>query len=260
VLAVYSSSNGLAAAVLVAVTAFVLPVGWAARIVLAVTAVLSIASFFVGYRLPADPTGDRIALDSWQGVLQLLDYVNAFLGSIGQYSARVWPVLGIVGLAVWAAVALALLLRFRAGCPLDPSAIALFMLATLAIATAVMAGIGRGGHGSQQALSPRYATWSILFWAGLAGAAWRVADAAGHPPLKLATLGVTGWLLALSYPSGRYQADYARRSAAMIDVATAELRAGQQITAPNRGVHPDVDRIRPLIEFLRARRLSVFAD
>src|SRR5262249_42762772 len=143
VLAVYSSANGLAAAVVVALMAFVLPVGRTARCVLAAAAALSIASFFVGYTLRADPTGSRASLGSWPGVQQHLDCVTAFLGGIGQSILRILLVLGIIGLAIWAPVGLALLLRLRSGRPLDPSAIALFMLAPLAIATATMAGMGR---------------------------------------------------------------------------------------------------------------------
>jgi hypothetical protein len=259
-LTVYSSANGLAAAPMVAVMALVLPIGRAARIVLVATAALSVASFFVGYTLPAGDPGFRVSLDSLQGVLQFLAYVRAFLGSIGQFSYRILPVLGIVGLAIWAAAALALVWRLRNGASFDPSTCALLMLAALAIATAAMSALGRAGMSPQQALSARYATWSILFWASLAGALWRLADAAGRPRLKVATLGITAWLLVLSYLSGRYFVDYARSNAATIDMVTVELRAGRILPEHLLRVHPGGEAIRPQVEFLRAHRLSVFAD
>jgi hypothetical protein len=157
-------------------------------------------------------------------------------------------------------VALALILRVRSGYPFDPSSCALVALATLAIATAAMTALGRAGMGPQQALSGRYATWSVLFWVSLAGAAWRLADAAAHPRLKIATIGVAAWLLALSYLSGRPFVAYARNSAASLDLATAELRAGRIVPEHLGHVHPKLDTILPHLEFLRARRLSIFAD
>jgi hypothetical protein len=260
VLAVYASSNGLAVAPMVAVMALVLPVGRAARIVLAATAALSVASYFVGYTLPPSNVEGHASLGSLGGALQFLDYVTTFLGSIGQTNSKVLLLLAIVALAAWAAVALALVSRLRSGCPLDPSALALLMLATLAIATAAMTALGRAGMGPGQALSSRYATWSVLFWVPLAGAAYRLADAAGRSVAKIATVAVAAWLLVLSYRSGRYFVDYARQSAAVIDAVTPELRAGRILPENLIRVHPRGEAIRPRVEFLRDHKLSIFAD
>jgi hypothetical protein len=259
VLAVYASSNGLAVAPLVAVMAFVLPVGRVARIVLAATAAFSVGTYFVGYTVAKHPEY-HASLGSRDGVLQFLDYVTTFLGSIGQTNSKVLVVLGIVSLVVWSAVVLALVARARSGCPLDPSALALLMLATLAIATAAMTALGRAGIGPRQALSSRYATWSVLFWVPLAGAAYRLADAAARPVAKIATVVVAAGLLGLSYRSGRYFVDYARQNAAIIDAVAPELRAGHILPENLIRIHPRGDEIRPSVEFLRAHKLSIFAD
>jgi hypothetical protein len=153
---------------LVTVMAFVLPVGREARIVLAAAAALSIASYFVGYTVPPYHAAFHASLGSRDGVLQFLYYIAAFLGSVAQHSLKVSFLLGIIGLAVWAAVTFALLSRLRFGGPLDPSAVALLLLATLAIATAAMTALGRAGIGPLQGMSSRYATWSVLFWASRA--------------------------------------------------------------------------------------------
>jgi hypothetical protein len=134
------------------------------------------------------------------------------------------------------------------------------MLATLAIATAAMTALGRAGMGAHQGLSSRYATWSVLFWVSLAGVVWRLAHASGRPGLKIATVGVTAWLLGLSYLSGRYFLDHARNNAAVIDMVTSEVRSGRFVPEHLLRIVPGGDAIRPYIEFLRAHGLSIFAD
>ena len=118
-----------------------------------------------------------------------------------------------------------------------------------------MTALGRAGMGPEQGMSSRYATWSVLFWACLAGSAWRLADTARRPVVKIATLGVAAWLLGLSYFSGQDFVNRTKEHAVMLDAVTAKLRAGRIVPEHLAQVYPDPDIVL-LIEFLRAHRLS----
>jgi hypothetical protein len=259
VLAVYSSANGLAVAPMVAVSALVLPVARASRVALVSTAVLSVASYFVDYAAwsAAEFQASR-SVD--HGALYFLGYVAAFLGSVDPHDFETSLVLGSIGLGIWASVAYKLLSRFRSAGTLDPSLVALFLLATLAIATAAMIALGRGGMGDRLALSSRYTTWSVLFWGSLAGCVGRFDDAAVPRVAKIATMGLTLALLIVSYVASGLFIRQSREYAAATDVLSAELRAGRIVPEHLTRIYPKPEAIVPLIELLRARRLSIFAD
>jgi hypothetical protein len=87
-LAVYSSANGLAAALIVLAAALVLPVGRTARLVLPATAILAIASYLVGYGAPPYHEPFHAVLRSAHGVAQFLIYIPTLLGSIAQRFGR----------------------------------------------------------------------------------------------------------------------------------------------------------------------------
>jgi hypothetical protein len=140
----------------------------------------------------------------------------------------------------------------------DSSAITLLMLATVAVAIAVLTAFGRAGLGPQQGMQLRYATWPTLFWVCLAASGWRLAKGAGHTVPGVITLGVIGLLLYLSYlPT---EAKRLEIKTARIDAIASELRAGTIVPEHLVEVYPLPDRIIPLIEFLRAYRVSIFAD
>jgi hypothetical protein len=262
-LAVYSSANGLAAALIVLAAALVLPVGRTARLVLPATAILAIASYLVGYGAPPYLEPFHAVLRSAHGVAQFLIYIPTLLGSIAQRFGRTaCAVLGIAGLGLWCVLVRTMLRRLRCKHTVDPSTAAMLMLAALSIATAAMCAFGRASLGTEQALSSRYATTAVLFWAGLAAAAWRLADATGHEArVRVAIMGFVAWLLVLSHLSAAGIVGNFTARAALVDSITEELRAGR--FDPEHVVEiyrPGAKFIRPHIEFLRARRLSIFAD
>jgi hypothetical protein len=257
-LAVYSSANGLAVAPLVALAALILPVGRAARTVLVAAAALSVASFFVGYQLPPD-TSSHASFATRDGALLFLEYIAAYLGSIYPHDFEASLVIGIVGLVAWASAACRLWWRFRSAGHLDPGLLALFLLATEAVATATMTAFGRVGFGERLALSSRYTTWSVLFWVSLLGFAWRLEDATRRPVARIAALGVAGLLLAASYLASRPFVRQMRDITATIDAVSAELRAGR-IVREHLAQIGNPEAIIPHIEFLRTHRLSIFAD
>jgi len=258
-LAPFSSANGLAVPPLAVFMAFVLPVPRAARIALTAAAALSVAGFFVGYAPPPSDPAYRPVLSSPEGLLAFARYVAAFLGSIDQHHPDNAIAVGAAGLAAYVALVGVLLLALRSK-RIDPSTAALAMLATMAVATAVMTGLGRAGAGPLQAMSWRYVTWSVLFWASLLGCGWRQAAAAGHTIPAVANLVIAAILVGVSYFPGRFIAIREKERAAAIDSLTAELRAGHLVPEHLSSVYPGSMSIVPLVEFLRARRLSIFAD
>jgi uncharacterized membrane protein (Fun14 family) len=263
VLAVYSSANGLTAALIVLVAALVLRVGRTARLVLPATAILAIASYLVGYGAPPYHQPFHAALRSSHGVAQFLIYMPALLGSIAQrFGLAACVILGIAGLGLWCVLVRTTLRRLRCGQAPDAGTTAMLMLAAMSIATAAMCAFGRASLGTEQALSSRYATTAILFWAGLAAAVWRLADATGQEArVRMAIIGVGVWLLVLSYLSAASIVGNFTARAALVDSITEELRSGR--FDPEHVVEifrPGAEFIRPHIEFLRARRLSIFAE
>jgi hypothetical protein len=137
VLVVYSSANGLAAALIVLVAALVLPVGRTARIVLPATAILAIASYLVGYGAPPYHEPFHAVLGSWHGLAQFLIYIPALLGSIAQrFGVAACVALGIAGLGLWCVLVRTMLRRFRRGQAFDAGTTAMLMLAAMSIATA----------------------------------------------------------------------------------------------------------------------------
>src|SRR5262249_25985130 len=130
--------------------------------------------------------------------------------------------------------------------------------ATVAVAIAVLTAFGRAGLGPQQGMQLRYATWPTLFWVCLAASGWRLAKGAGHTVPGIITLGVIGLLLYLSYlPT---EAKRLQIKTARIDAIASELRLGLIVLDLLVEVYLLPDRIFPLIEFLRAYRVWIFAD
>jgi hypothetical protein len=257
--AAYSSANGVIATAMTLILAWVLPIGWPARLTITAAAALALAGFFHGFQflehsqtLPFTSFGDATA--------NLAQFVLAFLGSLLQKRGLEAAVgLGIAGAAAWIAAGVWSIVRWRRG-TLDPSVIALMALATFALATAVMIGIARGSHGPRQALFTRYATFGVVFFASLVGLAWRAAGLTAEScrrKIVVSAVGAALLLQAYRLP-GEYQ--YLAWLAGHIDVATAELRAGRFDPEHVKYLYQTPEFVRPHIEFLRAHRLSFFAD
>jgi hypothetical protein len=142
---------------------------------------------------------------------------------------------------------------------LDTALIAVMALATFSVATALMIAMARGHNGIQQALLTRYGTFSAVFLVALLGAGWQLAGAARYWPLKVLIAGIGANLLVASY---RVPLEFRLLTlhVAEVDRAVVDLRAGRYDTEPVRKFLLDPEGLRPAVEFLRARRLSFFAD
>ena len=259
ILSTYSSANGVVATVMTIVLAWALTIGWGARLVITAAAVLALASFFYGFQVHPDTVRQMHLPQTGEGLMSYLGFMCALLGSIAQQrgiDAAVY--LGIAGLAVWAAIAVWSLVLWRRRA-LDTALITLVALATFAVATALMIAMARGLNGVHQALLTRYGTFSVVFFVSLLGSAWQLAGAARYWPLKVLIAGIGANLLVASYRVP-LELRILTLHVAEVDRAVADLRAGRQDTEPVRKFLSDPERLRPAVEFLRARRLSVFTD
>ena len=261
VLAVYSSANGLAAAAMAAAISFALPIGRITRSIIALVACLSIAGYFADYRSQMLDDGMRASLASWEDLLHFVIFIATFLGAVEQKGLVTTIGFGLVGFAFWSALTFLTIRLHLQSRQLDLNAIVLLLLATFAIATAAMTAIGRAGMGAEQAMSSRYGTWTVLFWISLGGAASRLPYLAGASGIKMVMISLGIWFFSLNYLLSEQFVGRLNTHIQAIDSASAALKRGRDIDDQSLAyISPDTVSIIPLIEFLRERRLSIFAD
>ena len=260
ILSTYSSANGVAATAMTVALAWALTIGLSARLVITAAAAAALASFFYGFHIhPVTVPQMHPLPQTGEALVSYLGFMCALLGSIAQQrgiDAAVY--LGLAGLAVWAAIAVWSLVLWRRRA-LDTALTTLMALATFAVATALMIAMARGLNGVQQALLTRYGTFSVVFFVSLLGSAWQLAGAARYWPLKVLIAGIGANLLVASYRVP-LELHVLIGRVADVDRVVVDLRAGRQDTEPVRKFLLDPEALRPAVEFLRARRLSFFAE
>ena len=260
----YAMANGLIAPVIAVALALSLRANRITVALIAFVATGIFVAYFWHWTLPRHhaellPSGSRIG-SLWQIVahsLVLLGAPGLLLGSIAT------GVLGLAGFALWLALLVAVWQQIRLTRAQDANLIALFALATFVLGTAVMIALGRAGAGLGQALSTRYATFSLVFWLAVLGAMWRWrTNALGESSLGFARRAILVLAVGLSafvYGSWRRVVESWRTQVSVSDQATADLLAGQFDRALMTRIYPHVDRLAPAIEFLRHEKLSIFA-
>ena len=142
--AVYAAANGLASAFIVFVLAWVLPLSRFARVAVAGAAILSVATFFIGYDFAPQTVPYHASFRSWHGLAKFALYICAFFGSIVDFGGLVPAIaVGAVGLTFWAVLTTSRIVQFYRRSAVDAAAVALLALATASVATALMTAIGR---------------------------------------------------------------------------------------------------------------------
>lgn len=265
ILAVYSSANGLAAAAIVCVVSFLLPIGIVARISFVAVSLAAMGGYFVGYHSPPYHEPLLAVLTNLPGIQQWLTCIVTFLGApLALFGIKWCVALGVVGLSIWCGLALLMIARVRASHALDPGMVALMLVALFAIGSAVMIALGRASLGPESVTASRYMTTVMLFWGGIIGTMWRTRldDRKRTPIPAVGAAAMTVAIISVSYfgfsPLIRFIAD----RAAAIDVATVELRAGKFDEAHMAKVYPfgGLDSIQYLVGVLRKNRVSIFAE
>jgi hypothetical protein len=122
----------------------------------------AVAAYFVGYERP--PTHPPFHL----GIVQVVHYLILWVGSYFN-SANVSPfVIGIIVLSSWIFVTANAVLLLAGGAPLRHF-YPWFLVSIYALSSGLITAIGRVGFGVQQALSNRYAIFSLFLYVGLVG-------------------------------------------------------------------------------------------
>lgn len=251
-LCVYTLANGLVIAAIIIVMAAILRVGGVARVILMAVSVAAIGGFFIGYQLPPPHASYHASLSSFDGIGRFVIFVLADLGNIaGAFGIACSALLGAFGVIAWAATALSMWRQHQKG-SIDPAVWTLLAIATASIGTAAMTAFGRAGFEPISALTPRYATWSLLFWLGLVGIAWRSLSLNNCVAARAVLVSFIVALIGSSFVSGQPWLTYAKDLAGRLDNQTQRLRNGEDIVP--LGATSD------LIAFLRQERLSIFAS
>jgi hypothetical protein len=256
--AVYSSANGLASAFIVFLLTCVLPLPRFARVAVAGAAILSVATFFIGYDFAPHHVPYHASFRSWHGLAKFALYICAFFGCIADYGGLISAIaVGAVGLSLWVALTTSGIIQFYRRKTVDAAAVALLALATASVATALMTAFGRGSLSLDQALSSRYSTWVLPFWFALTASAANT-FANSFRDAKLVALAFLILVLVASLISAQSPIEWHRQRVAAMDMIAAQALAGR---TPDHLelIYPVPTVVLPRLEFLRQHRLSIFS-
>jgi hypothetical protein len=204
---------------------------------------VAIGLYFTGYSAPSYHPAPGAALLNPE---LFFKYVTIYLGQpIAGFSLGGAGVAGLLGVLVWLWAAM----FWRAQVPRPAYALGLLWPA-YSIANALLTAYARAPLGVEQALSPRYATLAIPFWAGLLVFCIyaRAAETRNH------LLRMLCFLIALSSLHGayrwteRYHVYERAKNDLIADDAQADLH----------WLYPDTNVLRERSAWLRAHGLSVF--
>ena len=261
VLAVYSSANGLAAAAMAAAISFALPIGRITRSIIALVACLSIAGYFADYRSQMLDDGMRASLASWEDLLHFVIFIATFLGAVEQKGLVTTIGFGLVGFAFWSALTFLTIRLHLQSRRTDLNAIVLLLLADIC-----------HRHRSDDSYRSRWhgrRTGNVI-------ALWHMdralLDITRRCRQQIAILGrgerhqdgydIVGHLvLQPQLPFKRAVCGSIEHTYSGHRLCVCGSQRGRDIDDQSLAyISPDTVSIIPLIEFLRERRLSIFAD
>jgi hypothetical protein len=233
-------------------------VRWPARYVfsLAVAAIVLIGCYLSGYQRPAQHS-DPIA--SLARVSDVARYVFAELGHPVGVRREVSPFVGVIGLGLFGYLVFRACRDFRNVAPAQKA-----LLATMiwVLATVVGMALGRLKFGTEQALSSRYTSPTLLFWVSLIILYASLGQKTAPPGLQRSTSWTKLVTLLLLVGMVFYQAKFTRRATPQdSEIAAAALLTGVTDTEAFGMIYSHretslVDRTIPL----RAAHASIFAD
>lgn len=248
----YTMANGLVAGFVLAVVAVLAGARPLVPLATAALSALLALLFFQRYV----PGGAGLPLSEVPGHLWAYPrFVTAYLGDPLGSSIRSTQALGVLGLLLLAGAAW----RVARGAERDPSGLVLVGVAGFVLATVAVTAYGRVALGTQQAFESRYATPALIFWCAMAIFWWPVAVRSAAPALALGAVmallaAASCWFEVAAWP------DLAARSAALRRVSDSLLAGLYDEDTAGGYETTEAVRIAGFVPFLRAGRLSVFAD
>ncbi len=229
-----------------------------------IAAGLTIFSYLYDYRTPSYHPSPLLALEQ---PIQYVTYVLAYLGVpltngsvecvLRNVSCRETGIssalVGSAGLIVFLALLLALRQHIQ-----WVRMMPYISLASFAILSALLTGIGRVGFGFEQAITSRYTTISSLFWIALAALVFMLAETVGaHQPMRLLSYGGTLILVSLVIQNSlSWQTYFESRHDELLPVRS-ELLSLTNDDLLRRITHTP-DYVRGLVPVLQKYHLSVY--
>ncbi len=262
-LTTFTMANGLVAGSVLVVLALAARLRSRVVLVCAAWAALLMLVYLQGYEGVAHHGRPS---DSLRQPLALLAYTAAYLGNIvatGRVASAVG--LGLLGIAATAGAALRIV---RQGRGARPGALAMFGVMLFVGATAAITASGRLAFGVEQALSSRYVTGSVAFWAAQLTYWW--IDPPGRPfrlgsmpvpagAVGRAAVGLVAAVLvfAVAHEQGGAKPGLVAQSFAQNESADALMLGLDDPAATVRAAWSDED-VRRLLPTLKADGLSIF--
>ncbi|RYC30071.1 hypothetical protein D3273_20880 [Lichenibacterium minor] len=259
-LTTFTMANGLAAGYVLALLAAAARMRPRVVLVCAAWAVVLTVLYLHGYAVVEHHSRPS---DSLRQPGVLLAYVATYLGSVVATghtgTAAGFGCLGIAGAAC------AALRTVRAGRNAGPAALAMLGVMLFVAATAAITGSGRLAFGVEQALSSRYATGSVAFWAAQLTYWWVASPgrlgpspARAGPLVRAAVVAVAVVLaVAIAREQGSAKPQLAVQSFAQNESADALMLGLDDPAATMRAAWTDED-VQRLVPRLKADGLSIF--
>jgi len=249
VLATFSLANGMA----------VWPVGvllclcirtrsWVTGLVSAVGA-LSILAYMWGYRQPPNRPSPWIIVHE---PFRMSSYICGYIGAPWAWSFKVAVVFGAIGILL--AVVLLCDVVFRGN--RNPIAMFTAALMTFSLATASLTALGRVQIGYNQALTPRYETFALLFWMSAGGYLLLII---GNRCRQLIIIQAI-LLVSMSIGASRLNVplQYGYRRALTVNTASLAMVTGVFDRPLYHYLFPDPQVVWKDTPILKAKKLSVF--
>ena len=249
-------ASGLAVWPLLVLLCFVLRVERKVLTAITISAVLIISAYLHNYHSPAIHADPLVSLRH-PGALAV--YLLAYLGGS-------WSVFGFaaaVALGVAGVLAASFLLFTRFVRPSSSKPVEIFFSSTivLSVITGLITGAGRINFGLDQALSSRYQSIALAFWAALAS--WAISMAARQNKGRIWTsalvIAFTIVAVAPLFKLHLIVTPYKDRAA---DWRVAQVSAISDVDDRQfmKTLSPDLSQTEPALEYLRQHRLSIFSS
>jgi predicted secreted protein len=250
-LATWSLANGMLLWPLLLVAALILRIKSSTVWTLLIAGILNIAVYFYRYKPPPPP--HRMGLPPLGPALQ---YCSMYFGSTWFHHPAGWTVYALGAAAICAAL---IVIGYAFGRRVRPlllrqlSVLMLFCLATAAVTAA-----GRLDLGLQQAGSPRYQSFALLFWACLGLALLHLAAKHRNGDIMLCCL-LLGLML-VSAGQFRFPLREAQWHRVRLNLVAAALAAGAHDPAALAEGYPDPAVISRGAQYLKQNHLSIFGE
>lgn len=255
--ATYSSANGLMLWPLLLIAAWLASIPKRHLIALAVSAILFVGVYFIGYRFANSLSAGNLVTHPWYSIQFIGDYLSMPFGAIKstQFGVR----LGLISLALAVLLGVA---AFRNRLLGSSAGVVLFGSYGFLLATAVLTAAGRMDPADPlfgAAKAPRYLTGPLAAWGVLillclwlsSRLHWRFA-----PPAALAFL--VAALLLLGLPKLRWWLEGSDQRRAKEQLATLGIELGLEDAGVDLNVFFDAQSLNIWAAELRRENLSVF--